>query len=79
MLVYHYILNKVLEKIKMIKDTETFDNTKILIETDDKFAEDITLKNVVMLISFVIKGNDKFYTQLFLEKTSILQDQQEVV
>ena len=39
-----YILDKVLDKIKEIIDRKKFDNTKILIYTDDKLPDDITLK-----------------------------------
>ena len=45
-----YILDKVLDKIKWIISTEKFDDTKILIEVDDKLLDDISLKNVVILI-----------------------------
>ena len=40
-----YILDKVLDNIKKIKSIEKFDDTKILIDTDDKLLDDITLKN----------------------------------
>ena len=39
-----YVLNKVLEKIEEIIRTDT----KILIDTNNKLPDDITLKNVVM-------------------------------
>ena len=41
----HCILNKVLDKIKEIIGIEKFDDTKILIDTDDKLPYYITLKN----------------------------------
>ena len=37
------------------------DNTKILIGTFDKLPHDITLKNVLILITCVIKDNSTFY------------------
>ena len=40
-------------------------DTKNLIDTDD-FPDDITLKDVVILITCVTKYGDKFYPQLFL-------------
>ena len=43
------ILNKVLDKIEKIVGIEKFDNTKILIERNDKLLDDITVKNVVIL------------------------------
>ena len=44
-----YTLEKVLEKIKRI-GIEKPENTNILIGTDDKLADDITLKNAVVLM-----------------------------
>ena len=38
-----HILNKILDKVKKIKDIEKFDDTKIFIDTDD-LPDDITLK-----------------------------------
>ena len=37
-------LNRVLDKIKEKTGIEIFDNTKFLIDTDDKLPDDITLK-----------------------------------
>ena len=55
-----YMLDKVLDKIKETIGIKTFDKTKILIDTDDKLPNDITLKNVVILITCVIKDDGKF-------------------
>ena len=60
------MLNKVLEKINM-RIRITIDDIKILIETNDKFSDDITLNNVVILITCVLKVDNKFYQQIFLE------------
>ena len=60
------MLNKVLEKINM-RIRITTDDIKILIETNDKFSDDVTLNNVVILITCVLKGDNKFYQQIFLE------------
>ena len=38
-----YMLDKVLDKIKEIIGIEKFDGTEILIYTDDKFPDDITV------------------------------------
>ena len=43
-MVYNHILDKVFNKIKMIVGIEKFDDTKILIETDDKLPDNIMLK-----------------------------------
>ena len=39
-----------------------------MIDTDDKFLDDITLKNVVILMMCFIKYRNKFDPQLFLEE-----------
>ena len=60
------MLDKVLHNIKEIVGTEKFRDTIILIDTDDKPPHDITLKNVVILMTYVIKDSEKLYQQLFL-------------
>ena len=65
------ILNKVLDKIKKITRIGKFDDTTILIDTDDKFFDDNTLKNVVVLITCIIKYDGKFYPQIFLEEALV--------
>ena len=60
-----YVLDKVLDNIKEIIGIEKFDDTKILMNTEDKLTNDITFKNVVILVTCVIKGDDKFNLQLF--------------
>ena len=61
-----YMLHKVLDKIKEIIRIKEFDNTKILIIAEDKFPNDITLNNVVISVTCVIKDDNKFYQKLFL-------------
>ena len=51
----------------MIIGIEKVDDTKMLIDTDHKLADEVTLKNIVILISCVIKEFDNFYPQMFLE------------
>ena len=63
------ILDKVLDKIKNIIGIEKFDDTKILIETDGKLPDDITIKNFVILITWIIKDDGNFYPQQFWEGT----------
>ena len=60
------MLDKVLHNIKQIVGTEKFHDTIILIDTDDKPPHDVTLKNVVILMTYVIKDSEKLYQQLFL-------------
>ena len=51
----YLLLNKVLDKIKesiRIYD-EKYDDTKILIDTDDKLPDDITLKNVILNVILI--------------------------
>ena len=55
-----YTLDKVLEKIKRI-GLEKLGDIRILIDTDDKFPEDITIKKAVILMTCVIKHDDKLY------------------
>ena len=44
LMVDDYMLDKVLDKIKEILGTEKFDDTKTLMEIDDKLPDDINLK-----------------------------------
>ena len=59
-------------KIKEIICIEKFDDTKVLTETDDKLPDDITFKNDVILMTCVIKDDDRFHLQLFLEEEWIM-------
>ena len=59
------ILDKVLDKNKNIIGIEKFDDTKILIDTESKLPDDITIKNFVILITWIIKDDGNFYPQLF--------------
>ena len=56
-----YMLDKILDKIKEIMGIEKFDDTKILIDSDDKMSDYITFKNVVILMTCVMKDGNKFY------------------
>ena len=49
------ILDKLLDIIKKIISTEKFDDTKTLIETNDILPDVVTLKNIVILITCIIK------------------------
>ena len=51
----------------------------MLVDTDDKLPEDVTLKNVVILITCVIKDDGEFYSQLFLEEALILKYKMETI
>ena len=53
----------------MIIGIEKFDDTKILIETFDKFSDDISSKYFVVLIVYVIIDDNKFCRPIFLEET----------
>ena len=59
--------DKVLDRIKEITGIGKFDDTKILIGTDDKLPDDVTLENVMILMMCVRKYGDEFYPQIFLE------------
>ena len=41
------------------------DDSDVTVETDDKLPDDITLKNVVMLITCLIKDRDNFFRNYF--------------
>ena len=62
------MLDKIIDKIKETIGIVKFDGTRILIDTDDKLPDYITFKNVVILITCVIKSITKIYPQLFLEE-----------
>ena len=66
MIVDGYMLNKTLDETEKIIGIRKFDDTKILIDMDDKLPDDITFKNVVISIICVIKDDGKFYPQIFL-------------
>ena len=70
MIVDHYVLAKVLHRIKKIIGIEEFDNTNIFLDTDNILSENITLKNAVILIliTSVIKDDGTFYPQLLLKE-----------
>ena len=68
-----YILDKILDKIKEIIGIGKFDDTKIMVKTDDKLPDHIAFKNGMILITYDIKNGDKFYLQIFLEQ--VLHDE----
>ena len=55
------VLNEVLDKTKKIVGIEEVNNTKTLIDVDDLSTNDIALKEVVMLIIWIIKDDYKHY------------------
>ena len=65
-------LNKVFDTINKIICIEEFDDSKILVDTDDEISDDITLKKAVALISCILNDDDKFYQQMFLEEALIV-------
>ena len=50
--------------------TEKFNHNKILVDTDDKLSDDITF---VISMTCVIKGDDKFYPQIFLKEALLVE------
>ena len=64
---------KILDKVKEIIGIEKFDNTKILVDTNDKLQE-ITFKNIVILITCDIKDDGKFYSQIFIEEALLVAE-----
>ena len=65
-MVDNYIQDKVLDKIKMIAAIEKFD-----IKIGDKLPGNVTLENVGILITCIIKDNDKFNQQTILEEALV--------
>ena len=51
---------------------EKIDDTKILIDTNDKLPDDIILEKVVILMACIIKDNKKFYLQIFLKEALLV-------
>ena len=64
--------DKVLDKIEEMITFEKFNDAKILIDTGDKLSDYITLKNVVILMAYVIKDDGKLYPQIFLKETILV-------
>ena len=60
-----YMLERVLDKIAEIIGIEYFYNTKILIDTNDQLPQDITWKNVVILMICIINNDGNFYHRYF--------------
>ena len=67
LMVADYMLNKVLGKIKETLSVGKFDDTKTLIDPDDKLPNDIALRKAVILMTCVIKDGNKFYPRIFLD------------
>ena len=67
-MVNDYMPDKVLHKIKETIGIVNFDDTKILIDTDDKLPDYTNLKNVLILIICVITDDVRFYPQKYLEE-----------
>ena len=63
-----------LEKIKKIIAFKQFYDSKIMIDTDDKLPDNITLKNYSILLKSVLKDDCKWYLQMFLKNISNIKD-----
>ena len=69
------MVDKLLDNIKEIIAIEKFDETKILINMDDQLSDQITLKRVVILLTWywryiVIKDGDNPFPQLSLDNSN---------
>ena len=67
------MLDKVLDKIKAIISIDKLDDTKILININDKLPDGNIFINVVILMACVIKDDGKFYQQVFLEEALFVE------
>ena len=63
-----YVLNKLLDKTEEVIGIEKLDSAKILIDTNDKLPDAINLENAVILVMCIIKDDNKFHPQQFLEE-----------
>ena len=59
------MLNNILNCYTTLKKN---DNPKIIFDTDDKLPDDVTLQNVVISLTCIIKDDGEFYRQIFLEE-----------
>ena len=57
------MLDKVLDKIKEIISIQKVDDSRILIDTDNKLLDDITLKNVVILMTSIEKIEEALFVK----------------
>ena len=67
LMVDDYVLEILLDKSKRI-GIEKLDDSKILIDADDRLPDNITFKKTLILMTCVIKSHDKFYLQLFSDE-----------
>ena len=59
-MVEDYIQHRALSRIKVIVSIEEFDNTEILVDIDDKLPDNIMHKNVLILMTRIIKDDGNF-------------------
>ena len=62
---------RVFDYIKNVKSIEKFDAAMILMDIGDKFPNDISIKNFMIMITCVIKDVNKFYQNVYLVETSV--------
>ena len=63
------LLEKVLDEIKGIIGIAEFDDTKILIDMYGKLPDNITLKNIVILMTCAIKDGDKHFIHNYFRRS----------
>ena len=68
MMVEDYMLDKVLDKLKQIIGIKNLTVLKYFMDTNEELQDGITLKNILILITFVTKDDNKFYQQPILQK-----------
>ena len=59
-MVDNYKLDEILDRIKEIIGIEKFDDTKILVDKDDKLPDDVTKNMLKYLVTCIIKDDGKF-------------------
>ena len=70
---YNYMLGKLLDQIRQRIGFGKFGDFEILMETDNIFADNIILKNIFTLISWVISDDDHSFSQIKLGESLAMQ------
>ena len=73
LMVYNYMLGKLLDQIREKIGLDKFGDFKILMERDDILPDNIILKNVFALITQVISNDDHSFSQINLEQSLAVQ------
>lgn len=70
---YNYMLGKLLDQIRERIGLDKFGDFEIVMETDNIFADNIILKSIFTLISWVISDDDHSFSQINLGESLAVQ------